>query len=318
MKLSLNNPGIISAIAKLQAGLMPMRRHNGSVLLIIKCSKEMILTAKIRRGFRFYLVPLQIESLQTYGLITAFFDDHDEPLTIRTPLVKDEMAADIFQLLSLERFEVYFFDEHNRELLGYRVRNDQATNFRLISSNIRLASPDKFLEYDHRTGWFDDQMSHWVEKRDSSDDDKALLIDFDEALFPDDTILERKASGPLNELDIVQALLRVFAGSQIYLNPIRPDDGKEFVDILVVTSRNLFLIQAKDSPNTEAMLNRSIARKKAIAVSHLKKAIAQMRGSISYTQSCIPLKIVVDNKRHEIPIGSSDVVGPNYRQRAIQ
>ena len=309
MKLSLNNPGIISATANLQAGLMPMRRRNGNVLLIIKCSKEMILTAKIRKGFRFYLAPIQIESLQTYGLITAFFDDHDEPLTIRTPLVKDEMAADIFQLLSLERFEVYFFDEHNRELLGYRVRNDQATNFRLISSSIRLASPDKFLEYDHRTGWFDDEMSHWFEKRDSPDDDKALLIDFDEALFPDDAILEREAPGPLSELDIVQALLRVFAGSQIYLNPIRPDDGKEFVDILAVTSKNLFLIQAKDSPNTEAILNRSIARKKAIAVSHLKKAIAQMRGSISYTQSCIPLKIVVDNERHEIPIGSSDVVG---------
>ena len=93
MKLTLNNPGIISELANLQVGLMPMRRRNGNLLLIIKCSKEMILTAKIRKGFRFYLAPIQIESLQTYGLITAFFDDHDEPLTIRTPLVEEEMVA---------------------------------------------------------------------------------------------------------------------------------------------------------------------------------------------------------------------------------
>ncbi len=330
MILTLNNPGIHSELAKLQWGLKPMRRLNREVLLIIKCPKEMILTAKIRRGFRFYLVPIQVESLQTYGLVTAFFDDHDEPLTIRSPLVEDEMAADIFELLSLEKFEVYFFDEHNRELLGYRVRNNKAANFKLISSTIRLASPDKFLEHDHLTGWFDDQMLRWFGDRDSVDDDKALSIDFDEALFPDDlfiqdsrptvnfyhgckvpmhTSLERQDAGHFSELDVVNALLRVFASDQIYLNPIRSDDGKEFVDILVATSKKLFLLQVKDSPNMEAMLDRSIDRKKAIAVSHLKKAVAQMRGSISYTQSCVPLKIVVDNERHEIPLGSRDVIG---------
>ena len=330
MKLTLNNPGIISELANLQVGLMPMRRRNGNLLLIIKCSKEMILTAKIRKGFRFYLAPIQIESLQTYGLITAFFDDHDEPLTIRTPLVEEEMVAEIFELLSLARFEVYFFDEHNREMLGYSVRNNRAADFRSISSNIRLASPEKFLEYDHRMGWFDDQMLSWFGDRDSVDDRKSLAIDFDEALFPDDpniqnarptvnsyhgrkgpmhTILERENPGPYSELDIVQALQRVFASDQIYLNPTRPDDGREFVDILVATPKNLFLIQAKDSPNTEEILNRPITRKKSIAVSHLEKAVAQMRGSISYARSCVPLKIAVNNKRHEIPIGGRDVVG---------
>jgi len=290
----------------------------------------MILTAKIRKCFLFYLVPIQVESLQTYGLVTAFFDDHDEPLTIRSPLVEDEMAADIFELLSSEQFEVYFFDEHNRELLGYRVRNKKAANFKLISSTIHLASPDKFLEYDHLTGWFDDQMSRWFGNRTSADDDMAFSIDFDEALFPDNlfiqdarptvnsyhgckvpmhTSLERQDAGHFSELDVVNALLRVFESEQIYLNPIRPDDGREFADILVTTSQKLYLIQVKDSPNTEAVLDRSIDRKKATALSHLKKAVAQMRGSISYTRSCVPLEIVVDNERHEIPLGNRDVIG---------
>ena len=325
--LAITNPEILPELASLECGLWPIRKPNEEGWhLIIKCPKEMILTAKIRAGFKFYLVPLDAKGIQTHGLITAFFDDHDEPLTIRSPLFDDdEMTTDICELLSSKEFEVHFFDEHNRELLGYQAHNEGADRFRSMLRTIRFVP----FTYD-LARQFHDQMPIRFGLRVSADDEEALSISLDEALFPNDlyileysteanfyhgyktpmhTILERQDPGPFAELDIVKALQRVFASDQIYLNPSRSDDGKEFVDVLVTTSKNLLLIQAKDSPNTKTMLQRSIERKKATVVSHLKKAAAQMRGSISYTRSCVPLQIVADNEQHEIFLGKRDIIG---------
>ena len=317
--LTVTVPEILPVLADFPYGLFPIRKTaDGSLLLIIKCPKEMILTAKILSGFRIYLAPLNINDIHTIGLITAFFDDHDEPLIIWTPLFSDdEITLDLCELLSSDMFAVHFFDEQNRELLGYRVRNEGATRFSSMLNTIRFL-PSSYEMAHH----FHENMLNWFRRRVPADDEEALSIYLDEALFPDDlyvmdyrdevisyygcrspmhTMLERQDAGHFAELDIVKALQQVFASDQIYLNPIRPDNGREFVDVLVATSKNLFLIQAKDSPNTEAMLQRSIDRKKATVVSHLKKAVAQMRGSISYTRSCIPLKIVTGNEQHTIP-----------------
>ena len=59
--------------------------------------REIALTARLRKFFRFYLVPLRAGDVHTYGLLAAFFDDHDEPLTIRTLLFDDdELTREIF------------------------------------------------------------------------------------------------------------------------------------------------------------------------------------------------------------------------------
>ena len=63
-----------------------MKLSSGERLLIIKHSKEAILTATLQRGFTIYCVPGDDEGGEVLGLITAVFDDPDEPITLTTPL----------------------------------------------------------------------------------------------------------------------------------------------------------------------------------------------------------------------------------------
>lgn len=324
--LTITNPEILQMLINFPGGLFPVRIPQENLLhLIIKCPKEWILAAKMNRGFRFYLAPLMANGLQTHGLVSAFFDDKDEPLTIWSPLFDDELTVEINELLSSDKFNVHFFDEHNRELLGCSATNKGAERFRAIAGTMHFAPFSFELARDLHT-----QLPDWFGVRTSADDDDALAIIFEEPLFPDDlyiqdarpdvnsyhgaktsmhTMLERDDAGHFNELDIVHALQRIFENNEIYLNPMRDDDGKEFLDVLVVTPKSVFLIQAKDSPNTEEILRRSIDRKKSTIVSHLKKAVDQMRGSIAYTRSCTPLKISTNCKHHEIELSDREVIG---------
>ena len=77
-------------------------RNVGSsqMILIAKTMREIAVTARMRKFFRIYLVPLRAGDVHTCGVLTAFFDDHDEPLTISTPLFDEEIAHEIFQVLS--------------------------------------------------------------------------------------------------------------------------------------------------------------------------------------------------------------------------
>ena len=237
--LTVTNPEILRELADLPFGLFPIRKlNNKGSLLIIKCPKEMILTAKMRSGFRIYLAPLTTQEIHTFGLITAFFDDHDEPLTIWTPLFyDDEITLALCELLSTDTFAVHFFDEHSRELLGCRARNEGADKFR---TRLRTSSfvPFSFKLARH----FHEHMLNWFRRRVTADDEGALSICLDKELFPDDlyvmdyrhevisyhgckspmhTMLERQDAGHFAELDIVKALRRVFASDQIYLVPIQ-------------------------------------------------------------------------------------------------
>lgn len=71
-----------------------------SNVLVVKGLKEMILTAKLRREFRIYCFRLEIDGISTYGLITAFFDDPDKPLVIRTFLMNEELSNGLLDLLT--------------------------------------------------------------------------------------------------------------------------------------------------------------------------------------------------------------------------
>ena len=101
------------------------------MVLIAKAMREIAETARLRKFFRFYPVPLRAGDIHTRGLLTAFFDDHDEPLTIRTLLFDEEFTREIFQVLSSDSFDMHFFDEHNRRLIGFRAENPDATTLSL-------------------------------------------------------------------------------------------------------------------------------------------------------------------------------------------
>lgn len=327
--LTVSHPEILRELLPyLPVGLLPTRIQGRPLpLLILKCTKEMILTAKLRSGFRFYLAPVDLDGLQTHGLITAFFDDHDQPLTLRTPLFdEDTLGQAFFGILASDRFDAHFFDEQNRELLGYRVRNKGAARFRSMFRRMRFPPPDPRL-----TPLFHNSLPDWFGQRDAREDKNALSVSFEEELFPEPVYREpeedqessyhgrreaARASLQLpddgvspRELDIVGVLHRLFPSESIFLNPTRSDTGTEFVDVMVAGMNHVLLIQSKDSPNTEAVLQRSIGRKKAVALSQLERAARQLEGSISYALGSDPVSVVVAGRHHQVPVEHREVIG---------
>ena len=235
---------------------MPICRGGASrMILVVKASREIAQTARLRREFRFYLAPVHVGGVATYGLLTAFFDDYDEPLIIRTPLFNDEITRDFRLLLSSDSFYVHFFDKHDRELLGFRAKNLDAHRFRAFSNSMRFAPPTLA-----RAPQIDDGLQAWFGTRSPTDDDAAFTIHLRERLFPDSLAEHVANPGNLNESDIATSLHRPFGGAHVFKNPIRADSKREFVDVLVATPDTLLLIQAKDSPSTESALTRKIER----------------------------------------------------------
>ena len=82
-------------------------------------------------------------------------------------------------------------------------------------------------------------MISWFGARSTTDDNAALRINLVETL-PPDNLSERSQipPGDLNERDIEMRLHRAFSGDQVYRNPVRANDGREFVDVLVVTEKD--------------------------------------------------------------------------------
>lgn len=304
MQLTVTNPGVLDWLVDMPAGLLPFRRVRDSrLILVVKASREVAQTARLRGGFRFYLAPVHVGGLATYGLMTAFFDDHDEPLVIRTPLVNDEIPRNLVGLLSSDSFYVHFFDEHNRELLGVRVENPDARRFRVLSDAIRFLSPT--LDQARQAL---DGMQSWFGARSPSDDAAAFTVRLRERLFPDSLEENVENPGDLNEPDIAIALHRPFRGDQVFANPIRADNGREFVDVLVATIKTLLLIQAKDSP-PESGLTRTIDRKKATAAKHVRNASVQLKGAINHLRSGQSIEIITEGKRRRVSMSGRNVFG---------
>jgi hypothetical protein len=313
--LTIMYPAMVRDLRMLESGLWPRRTPDGSLILVIKGTKEAILAARIAKRLCLYFVPTVRSDCSVLGIITAFFDDPDEPLTITSPLfARDSLTSDLIELCSTENFDVHFFDEQNRELLGYSVSNKTAPHFREAAEAFRFASFSYEIARD-----FHNLMGQWFGQRTAIEDERAVLLEFGDALVPEDlfiidattkdhsgalkvthTSLDREQPGAYQEADIAVLLRRVFAAQCIYLNPARTDDGREFVDILLVTATSIFLIQAKDSPNTEQALGRTIERKRSAAVSQVEKAARQMRGSIAYARSQRAINIKMGDLEHAI------------------
>ena len=305
VKLTVTNPEVLDTLVDIPGGLWPIRRLGDSrMILVVKFLREAAQTARLRKGFRFYLVPVHVGSVATYGLVTAFFDDNDEPLVVQTPLFHEEITRDFILLLSSDTFYVHFFDQRNRELLGFRAENPDAHRVRVLSNTIRFASPTL-----DRTRQVLDEMQSRFSNRSPSDDDAAFTIHLREQLFPDSLAEPVDNPGDLNEPDIAMALQRPFKSNQVFSNPIRADNEREFVDVLVATTKVLLLIQAKDSPSTESALTRKIVRKKATAAKHVRKATVQLKGSINHLRSGESIEIITDGKRRNVSTSDRDVFG---------
>lgn len=302
---TLEFPSILTHLRPLGYGLQPVRiTADDRFILIIKATKEAILTARLNQQIKIYLIPDISKQGGSLGLITAFFDDQDEPITLTTPLFNDDaMLRDLAVLLRQETFDLYFFDEHDRELMGVRARNANTARFREEMRTTCFPILDM-----SKVPTILDALTNWFGQRDAADDDRAFVIELGERLYPDDlviidardaaydfhgadthaaiTSLEREEPGPFQERNIATLLRRAFPGEAVFLNPIREDSGTELTDILAVTEEIVLLVQAKDSPNTESSLRRPIDRKRSVIRSHIDKAAKQLRGAINKVQSC--------------------------------
>ncbi|WP_439629992.1 hypothetical protein [Shinella sp.] len=300
------------------------REETGKLLLIVKAHKEYILAARMNGGFSFYLAPLQSTSGLTVALATAFFDDSDEPLLIRTPLFDEPLGNDLLELLSYKEFDVYFFDEHNREWMSYRV------SVKDKGSLIATCQEFDLLTFHPQTlPSLYGALDSWFGHRTAEDDEKAIKIVFDEELSPSDifildaraeshdyhgsggfsrSTLDREEPGYFQERDIVAGLKRAFPGDQISLNPVRRDSGKEFVDVLAWSETHLLLVQAKDSPNTHASLSRTIDRKRRTSHGQIEKGLKQAKGAAAHIAKHPILQLSVNGHDLDIDASSRKVV----------
>ncbi|KWV55727.1 hypothetical protein AS026_37460 [Rhizobium altiplani] len=323
--LSILHPNILPSVRDLPSGLLPARmRETGKLVLIVKVPKEYILAARVRGSFSFYLAPLPSTSGLTVALATAFFDDCDEPLVLRTPLFNEPLGNELLELLTYDEFEVYFFDEHCREWMSHRASvHDQGSLLARGAEFGLLTYQPQILNNIYEA------LETWFGHRTAEDDANAIAVVLEEELSPSDifildarredhdyygsggfshSTLERENPGYFQERDIVACLKRAFGGEQLALNPMRRDNGKEFVDVLALNQTHLLLVQAKDSPNTEASLSRTIDRKRRTSHSQIEKGVKQAKGAATLVREHSSLALTIDKEDFEIDVGDRKVI----------
>ncbi len=313
------HPELLAQIQAFPAGLCALGAPSTSdrPILVVKALKEGILAAHLNRNIKIYLPSFQPGTVVA-GLVTAFFDDADEPLVLRSPLFGDEHSRKLLEHLQQPILDVHLFDEHTRELLAFRcaVSIPPITRKRLQEV---LLEPFSYATAGRNL----DRMQEWFGLRSAKDDAEAITLDFEESLMPEDIYLVdlvpennafvgapsfstshlvREEPGSLQEHDIALLLHRVFPASQIYKSPLRIKDREEIADLLVISSSSLLFVQAKDSPNTEGVLRNSMVRKRATVLKSLKKALGQTRGAVRYAKGAEPMAFFIGKSRVEIPV----------------
>lgn len=107
MFLTITQPSILENLKTFPTGIWPIK-VDGKLALIVKVTKESILAAELNKGFSFYLAPVEDASMRTVGLISAYFDVPDEPLTLSTPLFDDELSMGIIETMRASFFKFTF------------------------------------------------------------------------------------------------------------------------------------------------------------------------------------------------------------------
>lgn len=318
MYLTISHPEVVHELKHLPTGLWATSHG-----LVVKASKEVILTAKVNGGFRFYLAPVILGGEASITLVSAFFDDADAPLTVSTPLVRDEPATStLVALLREEQFNVFFFDSIGRELLSVRV----VSNFSALHDRYKGVSLTRFA--DHREAL--NQTQFWFSTRTPEDDETAAKVKIVKELFPSDvfimdlepvrnsfhgsrsfssTTLVREEPGSFQEADIAFLFQRVFEPQQIYLNPVKVLDRKELADVLVVGETCALVVQAKDSPTTECQLNSSLERKRRKSISQMREAAGQLKGALSFMARSPKLELELLGKRTQLDLTGKSLIG---------
>jgi len=323
--LSIQEPGLCKEILRYPSGIHCVRLSGESTQrIILKLPVSYLLPAKVSLGFKVYVVPVEVGGRSTLGLMCAFADDADCPLVSWRLLDRSDDALNLAYALTKRDVLVHLFDEHGREFLGYRAQVEIP-----LLAKVRLEHAG-FIEITHESlHAAHEQAMHWFGLRKEEDDADAIQISFLEPLFPEDVViidarpdlyqfngakglghtsLERAEPGPYQEIDIILLLQRIFDPQQIYHGPKRCHDGEEIADVIVITDTTCLIVQAKDSPNTEQTLGRTLKRKKLVSEHMLNSALRQLKGAVNYIDRTRPLRMLIDGKEIVIDIGNRNVI----------
>lgn len=118
--ISITHPAVMTYVHQLPIGLLPIIFKGDPVpRLIVKASKELILSAKVRKEFVVHIIPYEVAGVKSVGFLAAFPDDDEHPLILAGAFIEELMGHEMAFVLMSSDVNVHFFDELGREVLGY-------------------------------------------------------------------------------------------------------------------------------------------------------------------------------------------------------
>ena len=185
----------------------------------------------MNRGFKVYVIPIQLEEISTIGLVSAFIDDEENPLTVWSSLGPDPHSQALLRALRFGYVNIRMVDEHGREILAYEAMIEVP-----LESRVRM-DVAKFYEATHD---LDHAMSEfataWFGVRVTDDDLQAISVKFEDPMYAEDrkfkderpelfrfhgstgfteVSLVKLEPGQFQEMDIILLLQRIFSPEQI-------------------------------------------------------------------------------------------------------
>ncbi|MFH7765139.1 hypothetical protein [Acinetobacter sp. BSP-28] len=313
--LSINNPEILEVLEDFHGGMLPFVMGEQKYL-VFKIPKECILTVKKNKKLEILLDKINLNDKVIPVLLAIFHDDEDEPLILKNPLFDQDL--NVYQeFFRAEKIQISFFNENNYELMYYEAMLENIGLFIEQLRSMKCVNVESVNQYEFMKAYCD-----W-EIVDKINYESKILITLLEPLFPDDflitdlrgvnydgidnhsiyytQLIRDENPGKFQELEIAKMLSRIFKPDQIFINPLKIEDGKEIADIIVVTENELFLIQAKDTPNTEEILSSSLKRKKSKTLKHFKKAVEQYKGAARYINQIKDLEFKIAEHIYKFP-----------------
>lgn len=312
--LSINNPEILEFLEDFHGGMLPFVKGEQKYL-IFKIPKECILTVKKNKKLEILLDTISVNEKIIPVILAVFHDDEDEPLILKNPLFGQDLYV-YQEFLRAEKIQISFFNENNFELMYYEAKLENIGLFVEKLKAMKCVDAKSVNQYEFMEAYCD-----W-EIVDKLNYESKILITLLEPLFPDDflitdlreitfdginnhgiyytQLIREENPGKYQELEIAKMLSRVFRPEQIFINPLKTEDGKEIADIIVVTEDEVWLIQAKDTPNTEEILSATLDRKKSKMLKHFKKAVDQYVGSVKYLMERESLTFKINDQTYKV------------------
>jgi hypothetical protein len=292
---SLQFPELTAKLAEAGPGLWPFKRlDTGEYMLAIKGSGDLPLAAKLRGKFKIHFYDLSVSERHALGIITAFYDQANAPLIIRT-VCGDPLNAEIVSAISSPSLAIAFFDMHNSELFSGIWK---LTPMGDIPSFVKL--PVEFEP--HEAALLDFYVE--IHKRFSNPLDDGFVIeaeliksehreDLTVMHVTEEEVFSRRGEGhgiyvsqlditekpgDFHEAEIARALARIYSPSRVFVGPAT-DKTPEFCDVLAVGTIEAICIQAKSTLRDFVRATESDIRRKARATKHFKKASRQVWGA---------------------------------------